>query len=132
MGKKNKSFDPIESPGHTDLMVAPEAISTHAMDPMPDPPEPLPFDEPAAPAVAFQAPAAPIVDNVITGRGARDPLVGHDGPTMLPLRTWAAAKRFRDVDIAGFASWARSNTPAECTAPEWAAHFARYKTIPIT
>ena len=86
-----------------------------------------------APAPAPAPPAGPTTVLVV-GHAAHDPLAHVDsvpGAPVISLATWLAAKGVRDVDSAGFASWARANAPAEQSSDAWAALRMKFNQTPI-
>jgi hypothetical protein len=87
-------------------------------------------NEPAAEPEA--APAAP-VSHVLVGAAAHDPLAHREqaGPSLLTAATWAAAKKLRAVDIAGFLMWTKANAPDLLSADEWATTLATFQQTPI-
>jgi hypothetical protein len=84
------------------------------------------------PAPAEATPEAP-VSHVLVGAAAHDPLAHREqaGPSLLAATTWAAAKKLRPVDIAGFLLWSKANAPGLLSADEWATTFATFQQTPI-
>ena len=80
-----------------------------------------------------KAPAPAPVSHVVVGAAAHDHLAHREqaGPSLLDHATWAAAKKLRPVDGAGFAAWARANALGPRSSDEWADAFVKFQQTPI-
>jgi len=70
---------------------------------------------------------------LVIGAAAHDPNVPsiQNAPAKLVFQVWARTAKLKPVSAAGFGTWAQANCPSQCTAAEWAAHFARFNASPV-